>query len=47
MHDEGVPHSLQPYPEPTLLDVVHDTAQQRPAHPVPVGIEIDYELHLI
>jgi long-chain acyl-CoA synthetase len=31
-YDEGVPHSLQPYPEQTLLDVVRDTAAQRPNH---------------
>jgi long-chain acyl-CoA synthetase len=33
-YDEGVPHTLQPYPERTLLDVVSDTARQRPDHPV-------------
>ncbi len=32
-YDEGVPYSLQPYPEQTLLDVVSDTARQRPGHP--------------
>jgi long-chain acyl-CoA synthetase len=32
-YDEGVPHSLQPYPEQTLLDVVSDTVRQRPRHP--------------
>ena len=32
-YDEGVPHSLKPYPERTLLDVVHETALQRPDHP--------------
>jgi long-chain acyl-CoA synthetase len=32
-YDEGVPHTLQPYPERTLLDVVSDTARQRPDHP--------------
>jgi long-chain acyl-CoA synthetase len=31
-YDEGVPHSLQPYPEQTLLDVVKDTVAQRPNH---------------
>lgn len=31
-YDEGVPHTLQPYPEQTLLDVVRDTAAQRPNH---------------
>jgi long-chain acyl-CoA synthetase len=32
-YDEGIPHTLQPYPERTLLDAVHDTARQRPGHP--------------
>jgi long-chain acyl-CoA synthetase len=32
-YDEGVPHSLQPYPAITLLDVVGETARQRPDHP--------------
>ena len=31
-YDEGVPHSLRPYPEQTLLDVVRDTAARRPNH---------------
>src|SRR5512139_1630699 len=31
-YDEGVPHSLQPYPAITLLDVVGETARQRPDH---------------
>jgi long-chain acyl-CoA synthetase len=32
-YDDGMPHTLQPYPERTLLDVVSDTARQRPDHP--------------
>jgi len=32
-YDKGVPHTLQPYPRRTLLEVVSDTARQRPAHP--------------
>jgi long-chain acyl-CoA synthetase len=32
-YDEGVPHTLRPYPERTLLDVVNDSARQRPGHP--------------
>jgi len=32
-YDEGVPHSLKPYPEQTLLDIVHEAAAQRPDHP--------------
>ncbi len=32
-YDEGVPHTLRPYPECTLLDIVSDTVRQRPDHP--------------
>jgi long-chain acyl-CoA synthetase len=32
-YDEGVPHTLHPYPGGTLLDVVSETARQRPDHP--------------
>lgn len=32
-YDEGIPHTLRPYPECTLLDVVSETAQHRPDHP--------------
>jgi long-chain acyl-CoA synthetase len=32
-YDEEVPHTLHPYPKGTLLDVVSETAQRRPAHP--------------
>ena len=32
-YDKGVPHTLQPYPAGTLLDLVGDTARQRPGHP--------------
>lgn len=32
-YDEGVPHTLEPYPEHTLLDVVSETARQKPDHP--------------
>ena len=32
-YDEGVPHSLQPYPQKTLLDIVNETTSQRPNHP--------------
>ena len=31
-YDRGVPHTLQPYPERTLVDVVDDAAQQWPDH---------------
>ena len=29
-YDKGVPHSLEPYPQVTFLDVVEDTAAKRP-----------------
>src|SRR4030065_1587220 len=29
---EGLPYSLEPYPEQTLLDIVSDTVRQRPDH---------------
>ena len=32
-YDGAVPHSLKPYPEQTLLDVVYEAAVQRPGHP--------------
>lgn len=31
-YDPGMPYTLQPYPEQTLLDVVRDTVKQRPNH---------------
>lgn len=31
-YDEGVPYSLEPYPEETLLDVLDETVRQRPNH---------------
>jgi long-chain acyl-CoA synthetase len=32
-YDEGVPHSLMPYPQKTLLDIVNETTSLRPNHP--------------
>ena len=32
-YDEGVPHSLKPYPQKTLLDIVNETTSERPNHP--------------
>lgn len=32
-YDEGIPHTLQPYPDSTLLDCVSDAVLQRPNHP--------------
>ncbi|MEI6756251.1 MAG: long-chain fatty acid--CoA ligase [Chlorobium sp.] len=31
-YDKGVPHSLHPYPEHTLVDVVRRSAKERPEH---------------
>jgi long-chain acyl-CoA synthetase len=33
-YDAGVPHSLAPYPEKTLLDFFAETVRERPGHPV-------------
>lgn len=32
-YDKDVPHTLMPYPERTLVDVVAESAKQRPTHP--------------
>ncbi len=32
-YDPGVPHSFQPYPQQTLLEVISETTRQRPNHP--------------
>jgi len=32
-YDAGVPHTLQPYPQKTLLNIVKETTSQRPNHP--------------
>lgn len=32
-YDKGVPYTLAPYPERTLIDVVSESAAQRPNHP--------------
>ena len=32
-YDKGVPATLQPYPKKTLIDVVRETASQRPKQP--------------
>ena len=32
-YEAGVPHTLEPYPEQTLLDMVSEAARQRPEHP--------------
>jgi len=32
-YDPDVPYTLAPYPERTLIDVVSESANQRPNHP--------------
>jgi long-chain acyl-CoA synthetase len=43
-YDPGVPHSLAPYPERTLADIIYETASQRPDHPALIfkGSAISY-----
>ncbi len=43
-YDEGVPHSLKPYPEKTLVDVMQETAKQKPEHIAMIfkGTELTY-----
>ncbi len=35
-YDPGVPHTLQPYPDITVLDVFTGTLKQRPEHPLAI-----------
>ena len=32
-YDPGVPATLEPYPRKTLVDLVGETARERPDHP--------------
>jgi len=43
-YDPGLPHTLQPYPERTLLDVIDDTLRERPEHTALIfkGTRISY-----
>ena len=43
-YDPGMPHTLQPYPDSTLLDAVADTVRQRPEHTALIfkGARISY-----
>jgi len=43
-YDAGVPHTLQPYPEITVLEVLTDTLKQRPEHPIAIfqGREVSH-----
>jgi len=44
-YEAGVPHTLQPYPEITVLDVLADTLKQRPEHPLAIfqGREVSHQ----
>lgn len=43
-YDDGVPATLAPYPEKTLVDVVRETAAERPAHTATIfkGARLSY-----
>jgi len=43
-YDEGVPRTLRPYPERTLLDYIADSARERPDHPALLfkGLRVSY-----
>jgi long-chain acyl-CoA synthetase len=43
-YDPGVPHTLEPYPRMTLLDVLADSVGERPGHPMLIyqGREVSY-----
>jgi long-chain acyl-CoA synthetase len=43
-YDEGVPKTLRPYPERTLLDYIADTAREHPDHPALLfkGLRVPY-----
>ena len=43
-YEAGVPHTLQPYPDITVLDVLADTLKQRPEHPLAIfqGREVSH-----
>ncbi len=43
-YDEGVPRTLRPYPERTLLDYIADTAREHPDHPALLfkGLRVTY-----
>ncbi len=43
-YDQGVPKTLAPYPQRTLLDVFAESARQRPDHPALLfqGLTISY-----
>ncbi|MDX1616306.1 MAG: long-chain fatty acid--CoA ligase [Candidatus Promineifilaceae bacterium] len=43
-YDPGIPHTLRPYPQRTLYDVLEESARQRPEHPAMIfqGSRISY-----
>ena len=43
-YDDGVPATLAPYPEKTLLDVLRETAAERPGHTATIfkGARLSY-----
>ncbi len=43
-YDEGVPKTLRPYPDRTLLDYIADTAREHPDHPALLfkGLRVPY-----
>jgi long-chain acyl-CoA synthetase len=43
-YDPGVPHTLQPYPDITVLDVLTEGLKQRPEYPLAIfkGREVSY-----
>ena len=43
-YDPGVPHTLQPYPDIIVLDVLADVLKERPEHPLAIfqGREVSY-----
>ncbi len=43
-YDEGVPRTLRPYPERTLLDYIADSAREKPDHPAILfkGLRVTY-----
>jgi len=43
-YDPGVPHTLQPYPDITVLDVLADSVRQKPEHPLAIFQEREVSL---
>jgi long-chain acyl-CoA synthetase len=44
-YDPHVPHTLQPYPDITVLDVLADSVRQRPEHPLAIFQGREVSLH--